>query len=317
MSHFSVFRFLLRKTGSHLATSFLTGVITWLETQRKCLRSSISFWSVCGSWWSSSPAPSSSTRGFSSPFTTMFTPASLGTSSATTSGGGFNWKCKRGLTLCGAICGQTEWTTSTLCTGPTTAKLKGCSGRLLPPTASNFGEGFTTALTEGCIRVSPWRIIWGPFRRRLSSWRSSWPHTNRKSQSWKSSRGGMFHTRQQPLIRVQQRGCSLLTSDWPTLRRITPQGPSPSAPASPEQQMVVISCRRTTATKTWTSVSPTAVTRNPGSQTWADDRRSARTVAGIQTQMSSLQPEQHVKHKTTGFPLILENTRTNIRWVAF
>lgn len=43
--------------------------------------------------------------------------------------------CMKEHTLCGVICGQTERTTPTPCTEQITARHRGYSGRLLPPTA--------------------------------------------------------------------------------------------------------------------------------------------------------------------------------------
>lgn len=69
----------------------LTDATTWREIPKRYRLSSISCWNACGSSCSSSPVPSSATRGSSSPFTATSTPASMATSLATTSGKGWSW----------------------------------------------------------------------------------------------------------------------------------------------------------------------------------------------------------------------------------
>lgn len=53
--------------------------------------------------------------------------------------------CVRGLTLCGVIFGQIRQTTSTLCIGPDTARDRGSSSHLPPPTVLSRLSQTTTA----------------------------------------------------------------------------------------------------------------------------------------------------------------------------
>lgn len=146
------------------------GATTWLATPKRCLRSSISSWSACGSWWSSSPVPLNTTRSSWSLFTSTSTPASLETSSATTSGRGESSgevqasvrfpafrastiqfenvetnfffflsnltrvESMKRLTRFGIICGRIVQSSSIPCTDQTTASLRDSSDHLPPPT---------------------------------------------------------------------------------------------------------------------------------------------------------------------------------------
>ena len=85
---------------------------TWLETLKRGLPSSISFWSVCGRWWSSIPVPLNTMSGSSSPFIATSTPVSTETLLATVSGRGQNWGEIKKLswpTACFPFYGDSQW----------------------------------------------------------------------------------------------------------------------------------------------------------------------------------------------------------------